>query len=97
MEEHLTFVLQEMCSRVSADFDSIDFKQSNWYTQYEWFVEEEAEFTEWLADYVYRNKDARRELTTRYYRITKRDAREFAKQFVWNYGWKNKKVVTLIS
>lgn len=85
--ESLTFVLQEMCNRVGADFNSIDFSDEQWYNKYEWTIQECKQYKEWLSDYLYNNAKARRELSScslkkRYY------TDRLANEFVFMYGWK---------
>ena len=79
--KHLSVILTEMCSRVGVEYKGIDFKKHSW-TQ-----EQEDSFVEWLANYLRENKDARDTLM-QYQTKNKRETLEFAKSFVWNYGWK---------
>ena len=34
MNQYLEIILKEMCNRVNANYDEIDFKSENWYIQY---------------------------------------------------------------
>jgi hypothetical protein len=45
-------VVQEMCNRVGANYNSIDFEEPNWYLQYSWTKEEEQSFQDWLVNYL---------------------------------------------
>jgi hypothetical protein len=89
MNKYLTIVLKEMCSRVGANYDAIDFKHHSWYHTYSWTAEKEKEFVKWLANYMYLDRSARKELTTIHLN-TKKKCKTFAENFTWNYGWKVK-------
>ena len=84
---HIQAVLREMCKRVEADTENIDFGKHNWFWEYEWTKEQEKDFVEWLADYLYTSTEARREMA-RFPRKTKKDCSKVAYWFVWNHGWK---------
>jgi hypothetical protein len=89
--KHLTIILKKMCRIVGAKFDEIDFKDAHWYYKYSWTEKQEKDFIDWMADYLYKNKEARWELcefpqshrNKKYYR-------DGAGQFVWCYGWRVK-------
>jgi len=87
--EHLQVALRKMCNMVGADPDKIDFKSHNWFWQYTWTKEQEQEFIQWFADYLYNNTKARQELLHAN-RKNKKYCRKAAEQFVWNYGWKER-------
>jgi hypothetical protein len=89
MGKHLTIILKEMCRLVGADFKEIAFKDDSWYHEYSWSQEDEDDFKEWVADYIFINKEARKELTT-IKTADKKKCKEFASQFAFNYGWKIK-------
>jgi hypothetical protein len=87
MNTYLKEVLTEMCSRVGIEFNTVDFDSSAWFRKFTWSREEEDSFVSWLSDYVYKNAEARKDLTT--IRIKSRDkCNRFAKSFVFQYGWK---------
>ena len=89
MGEHTIIVLKEMCNRVNADYDSIDFKAERWSMEYSWTEKEQDEFKDWLADYLYNNTKARREITG--YNIkNKKSCNTTAMWFAFNFGWKYK-------
>jgi hypothetical protein len=87
--KHLDIILKKMCEEVGADFEKIDFKKDRWFLDYTWSEEDEEEYTEWLTNYLYKNQEARKELTVIGLKNKKR-CRECAKMFVFNYGWKIK-------
>jgi len=85
--ESLQFVLKEMCNRVGADYDSIDFSSNNWYSKYEWTIQEEKQFEKWMIDYLYKNAKARREIMN--YSIKNKSYLEkVAREFTFHYGWR---------
>lgn len=82
-EPGLTKVLKEMCQRVGADYESMNFKEDKWFYKHSWTLEEEKNFEKWLYD----NKDPEVNKNlglskNRYFR-----ERQIA-MFVLNYGWK---------
>jgi hypothetical protein len=85
--KHLEIVLKEMCSRVGADYDYIDFKKEQWFWDYKWTQEQETNFKRWFVNYLVSNKEAKKELM-QFPSITK--VEKFANFFVTNYGWKLK-------
>lgn len=84
-------ILREMCRRVGADYDSIDFVDSSWYLGHAWTEEEANEFIKWLGEYFYQNTRARQALF-RIPRKTKKRCMDAAKEFEFRYGWKIKDV-----
>jgi hypothetical protein len=87
--KHLEIVLKEMCSRVGANYDYIDFKKEQWFWDYEWTQEQETNFKRWLTDYLCNNKEARKELVL--LSSNKDNILKAATFFVMNYGWKLKR------
>ena len=88
MTEGLKLVLKEMCKRVGTNFNSVDFKDPNWYNQYSWSMDEETNFIEWLANALMTNKTVRMDLLVYPSHLTYNKARKAAKEFVLNYGWR---------
>lgn len=89
MDKTLELILRKMCDMVGAEYEKMGFKDAKWYYKHTWTKEQEDEFTEWLADLLYRRVEARRLFHGFHYK-TKRRCREYAESFVWNYGWKIK-------
>lgn len=87
---YLSYILKEMCKKVGADFNKINFKEEGWFSEYEWTIEEEAEFIKWMIDYLYRTTDARKELL-KFNTKNKKLLERTVKGFILNYGWKYKK------
>lgn len=52
MNETLKEILHEMCSRVGADAETIDFKARDWYISYVWTQEEQNSFRDWMINYL---------------------------------------------
>ena len=85
--ESLQEVLKEMCRVVGADYDSIDFSDERWYNKYEWTLQEEKQFENWMVEYLYKNAKARREMMNHSIKrksYLEKVAREFTFQFGWN-------------
>lgn len=92
--KHLTVVLKKMCLWVKVEFDDIDFAEDRWFMKHEWSEEEQDAFKEWFTDYLYKNAEARRELTDISYR-NKRQLRKAAEMFCFQFGWKFSKTPEL--
>lgn len=90
MKESLKTILEKMCSYVNADYESIDFKEPQWFWKYEWTKDQEDDFTEWLAELIRTDNTTRKELTTLHYRPSKKLCRKFAHGFSQNFGWRLK-------
>lgn len=88
---HLERILRELCGRVGAKYEDIDFEEYDWYIKYEWTREEEDGFSQWLADYLYRNKEARKEMLS-LNKKTKKHCKTCADFFVFMYGWRVKEI-----
>jgi len=88
----LQVVLTEMCKRVGAEVNLIDFKDGQWFMQHEWTEAEEADFVKWLADYLFLDRQARIDIMNSPYK-RKVSCHKAAKSFVWNYGWKTIKPI----
>lgn len=89
-DKYFTIILREMFSRVGAEYDGFDFDRETWFSDYEWSEEEAAQFIDWLANYLYNNTKARREIMFFSYR-NKRRCKKFASMFNFMWGWKYKK------
>lgn len=85
--KYLIVILKELCRRVGAKYEKIDFMKENWFREYEWTEDEETDFKKWLLDYLYNNAEARRELTT-IRRKNKKHCKSIADWFCFNHGWK---------
>jgi len=55
-------VLKKMCEYAKVDFNKVDFSKDNWYSKYEWTEKLNDEFKKWLENYLYKNKEARKEI-----------------------------------
>lgn len=88
MNDSIIFILKEMCARVGADFDSINFQEeSDWYNKYEWTIQECKQFEKWLSDYLYTNTKARNEVMA--FPMKRRKSTDrLANEFVFMYGWR---------
>lgn len=95
MPEELKTILNEMCSRVNANPEEIDFKSSDWYLKYTWTEEEQDDFIKWLADFLHTNSKARKlfNIIGNSKKQCKRGAMFFNLYFGWKTIWKNVKNV----
>lgn len=74
--------LDEMFRRVGFEGYDRSFTDDQWwYTKREWTLEEDVAFTKWFADEY-----------QKLFRSSKQEAKEVAGIFVFNYGWKIKKM-----
>jgi len=89
MNEYLKEILTEMCSRVKIKFEEKNLKNEHWFQKYEWTQKEEKDFVNWLAEYMKNNKEARETLMM-FPRKNKRELKQFAEMFCFNYGWRYK-------
>jgi hypothetical protein len=87
MTKNLELVMKEMCSRVGADFDKMNFKSTNWFQKYTWPQTEENLFVRWLVGTMMVNKEMRQEMMA-FPSKRPKDLEKFAREFVCNYGWK---------
>lgn len=85
--ESLAAVLTEMCRRVGADYNTIDFSDERWYNSCEWTVRECKTFQKWLSDYLYNSSKVRRELMKYSYKRRK-SCDDFAQGFTFQFGWR---------
>lgn len=84
---YLEEILREMCLRVGANFDKLDFKSSDWFTKYSWTEDEEEDFKLWLNQYFYDNAEAREEIMPRVAKDI--EVIDMANsEFLLRFGWK---------
>jgi hypothetical protein len=77
--------LDEMFRRVGFEgYDEEFAQQPYWFTKREWTLEEDVNFTKWFIDEY-----------SKTFREPKYIAKEVAGWFVFNYGWKTKKMYQL--
>ena len=86
---HEEIIFREMFSRVGEDFDNFVFTDF-WWTKKEWTLQESNSFCYWLTDYMFNNKDARKELM-RFPSRDKEECKRFARYFICIKGWKWKR------
>ena len=99
---YLIEILKEMCKRVNANYDEIDFKINSWvddegifhtndyYHLFSWTKDEEDSFKKWMIDYLYNNKQARKEFMS-FPKKNKKRIAACVDEFLWNHGWKLEK------
>ena len=87
--KYLKHIMKEMCNRVGADYNTINFSESCWFDKYEWTKQEHDDFVDWLSDYLIKNKEARIGILN-IDSPSKKMVNDFCKMFALNYGWKFK-------
>jgi len=86
LDEFHMRALNEMFRRVGFEgYDEEFAQQPYWYTMREWTLEEDVQFTKWFIDEYIKT-----------FREPKYLAKEVAGMFVFNYGWKTKKMYVKI-
>lgn len=86
IKEHLRIILQKMFEGTGIDYSDEYVKTDDWYLNYVWKEDEEKAYVDWLADYLYNNASARKELMS----ITgksKKECLKAAQQFAAFFGW----------
>lgn len=86
-KEQVIEILRKQCEFVGADFEKI-FKHfiedkkmpKNWYLKYEWDIETENKFKDWLMKYLLKKRIS----------IIKIMAKKHADMWAFCYGWKIK-------
>ena len=86
---HLNIIFSEMARQVGTDITKIDILQDEWHEAFEWSIEEEKKFQDWLYKYLVTNNDALIEIST--YRpnepFTTTELMTLVKEFTLFYGW----------
>jgi len=84
---YLTGILTEMCRRVDANYEDINFNKDKWYNDYSWSRVEQDKFLEWLSRHLL-SMGPRRELC-KYPSLvrSKKDRDKFAEQFASQFCW----------
>lgn len=90
LEQVLEHILREMCLRVNAKYEDVDFKEELWFTKYEWTSEEEDSFKQWMINYLTSNEQALK-ILSKYPSIL--NAERITNEFIFNYGWKTNCIV----
>jgi hypothetical protein len=85
IDEFQMRALDEMFRRVGFEgYDEEFAQQPYWFTKREWTLEEDVAFTKWFIDEY-----------SKTFREPKYIAKEVAGWFIFNYGWKTKKMYQL--
>jgi len=79
-------ILRKMCEMVNVPYEKVDFTKERWFHDHTWTAEQEKEFKEWLAKYMFNSQAARVALS--YCRKDMTSCEQFAEMFAFNYGWK---------
>ena len=87
MTKHLTIILKKQCEIIGVNFDDIDFGKDNWFMSNSWTEAQEQEFSDWLFDYLMKNKEAREELLEHKAK-DKKYIKKAVSEINLNYGWR---------
>jgi hypothetical protein len=79
----LTAILVEMCKRVGANFDDLNFQEDGWYNLYTWSAEEQLDFEKWII-----NHPDKKVIEVLGHYKNKKDKQTKASLFTLWYGWK---------
>ena len=85
--KHLKVILKEMCKRVGADYDKVNFKKAEWFMDYRWTDIEQESFMNWLIKYLKNNSEARKEILSMPSQSNKKHLEKCAMMFIFDYGW----------
>jgi hypothetical protein len=86
--KHTKIVMKEMCKRVNANFNKINFLEPLWFHKYTWNDKQEEDFRIWFEKYLWKNRSAREEIC-RYSIRDKKMISAAVRWFIFDYGWKN--------
>lgn len=84
---HLKTILTEMCERVGAKYEDIDFKKKDWFKDHSWTFKQQDDFVEWFADYIKDTKVRKAILDKPHWWKTKKQRIKAGTKFVFNFGW----------
>jgi hypothetical protein len=87
MPEALEKILKKMYDIVDAKMpkDTSFFKTDGWFRDHSWTLKQQEEFTDWLYDYLKKDKKAARELLG--IPMSSAGLRRWCTWFTFNYGW----------
>ena len=85
--EELKPILKKMCLMVKAPYTKINFSSYGWFRLHNWTRDQQNEFRDWLADYLYKAPAKVRKKLLRHNLKTKKYCLDAAKSFVLSYGW----------
>ena len=85
--KHFEVVITKMCEAIQIDRKDIDIEKEDWYLRYEWSSTQRDGFLKWFQDYLWENKEARKEIM-KYPRKNRKDIKKLVEQFDFQCGWK---------
>lgn len=86
IKEHVRIVLQKMFEGTGIEYSDEYVKQEYWFCNYQWTDKQHSDYVEWLTDYLYKNKEARKQIMTTPTKI-KSLCRLCAEGFAAMFGW----------
>jgi len=85
-KKHFDKIMSEMCSRVGANWEVVNPKESGWFQKHNWSEAEQESFKEWMVNYLYNSGEARKEVLT-FNVKNKALIRKAVDKFLFCYGW----------
>jgi hypothetical protein len=76
-----------MCDMVGADFKKIDFSTADWFQEYKWTQQQEAEFRGWFYKLLKNDAAARKEMLEHPAINSKTYIDSAVSEFIFQYGW----------
>ena len=86
IKEHLRTILKKMFEGTGLEYSDQYVQTDDCYLNHVWKEEEEKAYVDWLADYLYNNVGARKELM-KISGKNKEECRRAAQQFASFFGW----------
>lgn len=75
-----------MFEGTGIDYSDEYVKTKDWYLNYVWTEDQQRDYIDWLADYLYKTSGARKELMNISSR-GKKECKKAAEQFTMFFGW----------
>ena len=88
VSEELKYVLSNMCNVIGIKFEDVNFDKEDWFEDYSWTMQQEADFIIWLTNILLKEDHIRESLLAH----PEKDfaiCLEAAQTFIALYGWNN--------
>lgn len=91
LPDHFRLVLTQMCKHCNVNVYDVKWADNEWYSNHHSTEQQEQQFKQWLADFLYNNRAAQRELLANSYSAAnKKTCERFADEFWFTYGFSQK-------
>ena len=81
------YLLKEMCRRVHANPEELEWTKGKWSTKYCWTTKEMTSFQKWIEKEIQQNQQVREFLCERKDKVSKKLATSGALKFLLSYSW----------